>query len=108
MQAQNSFVLYLTQKAEYRVRITPDCNEPKLQEKTGGKWVETGHSCRSAIRRICEIEVPLSPLDLAVGDYIFVSLTYLRGDEDIGRWPADAPMKLLYAGGEIELDTWLI
>jgi alpha-amylase/alpha-mannosidase (GH57 family) len=108
MQAQDSFVLYLTQKAEYRVRISQDCNEPKLQQKKGGKWVETGHSCGSAIRRVCEIEVPLAPLDLAAGDYIFVSLTHLRGDADIGRWPVDAPMKLLYAGAEIELDTWLI
>jgi hypothetical protein len=37
-----------------------------------------------------------------------VLLNALRGEEEIGRWPVDAPMLLKYAGPDIELENWLI
>ena len=54
--------------------------------------------------------IPTSSMEksLLIGDYLFVSLVHLHNSNELGRWPADAPMKLLYAGGELELDTWLI
>jgi hypothetical protein len=101
-------MLYLTLKAEYRVVMDSNIGTAALQKKIDGQWSDLEISCRYALEKICEIEVPLEPLKLSAGDYLFVSLVQLRGSDDIGRWPADAPMKLLYAGGEIELDTWLI
>jgi len=39
---------------------------------------------------------------------MFVYLTLTRNGEEIGRWPADAPMLLKYAGPDIEVENWLI
>jgi alpha-amylase/alpha-mannosidase (GH57 family) len=108
IQSQDTLMLYLTLKAEYRVVMDSNIGTAALQKKIDGQWSDLEISCRYALEKICEIEVPLEPLKLSAGDYLFVSLVQLRGSDDIGRWPADAPMKLLYAGGEIELDTWLI
>jgi len=108
IQSQDQLILYLTLKAEYRVVIAPDSLAAPLQIRVDGQWNNLDISCRYALKKICEIEVPLELLNLSAGDYVFVSLVHLRGSDDLGRWPADAPMKLLYAGGELELDTWLI
>jgi hypothetical protein len=108
MQSQDSLVLYLTMKAEYRVVMDSGSASTALQTRSDGQWSDTGISCRCALKKIGEIEVPLEPLNLSAGDYVFVSLVHLRGGNELGRWPTDAPMKLLYAGGELELDTWLI
>lgn len=108
MQSQDRLILYLTLKAEYRVVIETESSLAPLQTRIDGQWRNTDISCRYALRKIFEIEVPLKPLNIATGDYLFVSLVHQRDSDDIGRWPADAPMKLFYAGGELELDTWLI
>jgi alpha-amylase/alpha-mannosidase (GH57 family) len=102
------FLFQISGKAEYRLQIIAATGAAALQEKVAGKWTDTEYSCNWAIRKICELEVPLAPLALSPGNYIFVSLAHQRGADDLGRWPADAPMKLIYAGGELELDTWLI
>ena len=108
IQSQDRLVLYLTLQAEYRVVMDPGSDATALQSRDDGQWSDTGISCRYALKKICEIEVPLEPLNLSAGDYVFVSLVHLRDDNELGRWPTDAPMKLFYAGGELELDTWLI
>jgi len=101
-------IFHVSGKAEYRLQLTAAVGAATLQKKVDGIWVETEYRCSWALRKICELELPLAPLELSPGNYIFVSLTHLRGSDDLGRWPADAPMKLIYAGGELELDTWLI
>jgi hypothetical protein len=108
IQSQGSLVFYLTLKAEYRVVIDSNSSSAPLQTRIDGKWSTMGISCRYALKRICEIELPIEPLNLSAGDYVFVSLVHMHGGNELGRWPTDAPMKLLYAGGELELDTWLI
>jgi len=108
IQGQDNLVIYLTIKAEYRLFIEPDGTSAPLQTRITGRWSDTGTLCRYALKKICEIEVPIEPLKLSAGDYVFISLVHLRDSNELGRWPADAPMKLLYAGGELELDTWLI
>lgn len=105
---QDRLVLYLTVKGEYRLVMDAGLASAPLQARIDDRWSDTGLSCRYAMEKICEIAVPLEPLELFSGDYLFVSLVHLRGTDELGRWPADAPMKLLYAGGELELDTWLI
>jgi len=107
-QSQDSLILYLTLKAEYRVAIEAEIASAPLQIRIDGQWCETEISCRYALQKIFEIEVPLKPLNISIGDCLFVSLVHRRDNNDIGRWPTDAPMKLLYAGDELELDTWLI
>jgi alpha-amylase/alpha-mannosidase (GH57 family) len=108
MQSQDRLILYLTLKAEYRVELEIESSLAPLQTKIEGQWRNVDISCRYALRKIFEIEVPLKPLNIATGDYLFVSLVHRRDNNDIGRWPTDAPMKLFYAGGDLELDTWLI
>jgi hypothetical protein len=108
IQSQDSLVLYLTSKTEYRVVIDSGGASAPLQARIDGQWSDTGFPCRYALQKICELEVPIEPLNLSAGDYVFVSMVHLRDSNELGRWPTDAPMKLLYAGGELELDTWLI
>jgi hypothetical protein len=64
--------------------------------------------CHYAIKKVGELAVPLGLLGLSAGDYLFVSIVHRRNGDELGRWPADAPMKLVYAGTGLELDTWLI
>lgn len=106
--AEDSFVFHISGKAEYRLQLNSPAGAAALQKKVAGAWLETEYYGNWAIRKICELEVPLAPLELSPGDYIFVGLVHLRGGDELGRWPAEAPMKLIYAGGELELDTWLI
>ncbi len=63
----------------------------------------TGKSPKPAKSRI-----PLDALKLAPKSKLFASITLVRDNEEIGRWPTDAPLMLYYAGAEIELDNWLI
>lgn len=108
IQNHDKLVLYLTLKAEYRVIIDAAGSCSPLQTRINGQWRDSKISCRYALNKIFEIEVPLESLNIATGDCLFVSLVHQRASNDIGRWPADAAMKLYYAGGELELDTWLI
>jgi len=108
MQRQDRLILYLSLKAEYRIIIEAGSSLAPLQTRVDGQWRDMNISCRYALQKILEVEVPLAPLLIAIGDNLFVSLVHQRENTDIGRWPTDAPMKLFYAGGELELDTWLI
>jgi len=105
---EDRFIFHISCQEEYRLTVIAAAGAAALQKKIDGRWVETEYYCNWALRKICELEVPLAPLQLSPGDYIFVSLAHQRGADDLGRWPVDAPMKLIYAGGELELDTWLI
>jgi hypothetical protein len=58
--------------------------------------------------KIAEARVPLEILNLAPGDKLFAFITLIRDDEELGRWPTDAPLLLNYAGADLELETWLI
>jgi hypothetical protein len=102
------FVLHLRGRADCRLVMSGNEGDGTLQIKLDGSWQDCENICRFAIRKVCEIEVPLALLQLSAGDYIFASLAHIRNSDEVGRWPADAPMKLIYAGGELELDTWLI
>jgi hypothetical protein len=104
----DTLMLYLTLEAEYRMVMTAETRTVPLQARVDGIWQDLDDSCNVALKKICEIALPIKSLNLSAGDYIFVGLVHMRDSSEIGRWPADAPMKLLYAGGELELDTWLI
>ncbi|NJD90234.1 MAG: glycoside hydrolase [Geobacter sp.] len=105
---EDLFVLHLKGRADCRLIMTGGKGDAILQLKQDDDWQDSDSSCKFAIRKICEIELPLALLQLSAGDYFFASLAQIRGRDEVGRWPSDAPMKLIYAGGELELDTWLI
>jgi alpha-amylase/alpha-mannosidase (GH57 family) len=108
LRMEDSLTLVLTHKKDYRLVMRPPAGFCKLQVREGRSWQDLEHFCTWAVGRICEVQIPLAALGLDAGEYIYVSLVHGRGDDELGRWPADSPMKLMYAGVELELDTWLI
>jgi alpha-amylase/alpha-mannosidase (GH57 family) len=99
--------LHLLLDREYRLAMSIVSDEGELQGKEEGRWMGTGHLCRWKIARVCEAMVPLEAVHPKPGGNLFAFFT-LQREEEIGRWPADAPMLLKYAGPDIELENWLI
>jgi len=100
--------LYLIVDREYRLAMEPGSDEGALLVKEESSWESTGHTCSWKIARICEVRVPLVAVNPESGGWLFVYITLIRGDDEIGRWPTDGAMALKYAGPELELETWLI
>jgi alpha-amylase/alpha-mannosidase (GH57 family) len=100
--------LYLILDREYRLAMEPELDEGALLVKGEGTWESTGHTCSWKIARICEVRVPLAAVNPESGGWLFVYITLIRGNDEIGRWPTDGAMALKYAGPELELETWLI
>jgi alpha-amylase/alpha-mannosidase (GH57 family) len=108
LQAGDHLNLHLIHDNEFRLTISLGAEEGPLLWKSGGAWQETGALCRWKVVKIAEARVPLEILNLSPGDKLFAFITLVRGDEELGRWPTDAPLLLNYAGADLELETWLI
>jgi alpha-amylase/alpha-mannosidase (GH57 family) len=102
------FNLHLFYDHEYRLPLQLSCDEGLLLIKENNLWAPTFGHCRWKIVKTCEISVPLNVLKLTPKSKIFASISLVRDNEEIGRWPSDAPLMLYYAGPEIELENWLI
>ncbi len=100
--------LHLIQDREYRLALQIRADGGILQIKENGVWTPTCVYCTWKILRICEVCIPLDLLHLAPKSKLFASLSLMRDNEEIGRWPTDAQLMLYYAGADIELDNWLI
>ena len=100
--------LHLLYDHEYRLPLQMKNDEGLLLVKENGVWTPTGSYCRWKIAKTCEISIPLSGIKLTGGSKLFVSVMLVRDNEEVGRWPSDAPLMLYYAGEDIELDNWLI
>ena len=100
--------LHLIYDREYRLPLQMRHSEGLLQMRENNLWVPTRGHCQWKICKICEVSIPLDILKLVSGSKLFASVTLVRDNEEIGRWPSDAPLMLQYAGAEIELDNWLI
>jgi alpha-amylase/alpha-mannosidase (GH57 family) len=100
--------LHLIHDREYRLPMQKISDEGLLQVRENNVWVPTGGHCRWKIARTCEISIPLETLKLTPKSRLFASITLVRDNEEVGRWPTDASLMLYYAGAEIELDNWLI
>ena len=100
--------LHLINDREYRLPLQMKHEEGLLLVKDNGIWTATGSICLWKIAKTCEISIPLESIRLKTGNKLFVSVTLVRDNEEIGRWPSDAPLMLYYAGADIELDNWLI
>ena len=100
--------LHLIYDREYRLPMQLRGEEGLLQVRENGVWVPTRGHCHWKIAKTGEISVPLESIKLAPKSKLFASVTLVRDNEEIGRWPTDAPLMLYYAGPEIEVDNWLI
>lgn len=100
--------LHLIYDREYRLPMQMINDEALLQVKENAVWIPTGGHCVWKILKTCEISIPLKSLKIIPGSKLFASISLVRDNEEIGRWPTDAPLMLYYAGAEIELDNWLI
>ncbi|MDD2851551.1 MAG: glycoside hydrolase family 57 protein [Desulfuromonadaceae bacterium] len=100
--------IHLIYDREFRLPLQMKGDEGLLQVKENGAWIPTRSRCRWRIAKTCEVCIPLSSIKLAAGSKLFASVSLVRDNEEIGRWPSDAPLMLYYAGANIELDNWLI
>ncbi|MDR3580319.1 MAG: glycoside hydrolase family 57 protein [Oryzomonas sp.] len=100
--------LHLIYDREYRLPLQMRNDEGLLQVRENNVWVPTSGHCRWKIAKTCEVCIPLEAIKPAPKSKLFASVTLVRDNEEIGRWPTDAPLMLYYAGPEIELDNWLI
>lgn len=100
--------LHLIYDREYRLPMQLAFDEGLLQIRENNLWVPTSGHCRWKISKTCEVSVPQDVLKLSARSKLFAAISLVRDCEEIGRWPADAPLMLYYAGPEIELENWLI
>ncbi|ABK97667.1 glycoside hydrolase family 57 protein [Pelobacter propionicus] len=100
--------LHLIFDREYRLPMQISCDEGLLLVKESNLWVPTHGHCHWKVAKTCEVSIPLEVLRLPPRSKLFASLSLVRDNEEIGRWPSDAPLMLYYAGPEIELENWLI
>jgi alpha-amylase/alpha-mannosidase (GH57 family) len=100
--------LHLICDRDYRLPLQMKNDEGLLLVKESGLWKPTNCYCHWKIARTCEISIPLNGIRLSPGGKLFVSVSLIRENEEIGRWPSDAPLMLNYVGPDIELDNWLI
>jgi alpha-amylase/alpha-mannosidase (GH57 family) len=100
--------LHLICGRDYRLSLQIKNDDGFLQIKENGVWMPTIGHCSWKIAKICEVSIPLQSLKLAGDSKLFVSMSLQRNNEEVGRWPSDAPLMLYYAGANIELDNWLI
>lgn len=100
--------LHLIADREYRLPMQRTSTEGLLLVKENGAWIPTNACCRWAIDRTCEVAIPLEALGLQPHSKLFASITLTRDNEQIGRWPSDAPLMLNYEGPDLEANDWLI
>jgi hypothetical protein len=100
--------LHLIYDREYRLPLKMRSDEGLLQVKENNVWSPTRGHCRWKIAKTCEVAIPLSSIKPVPKSKLFTYVSLVRDNEEIGRWPSDAPLMLYYAGPEIELDNWLI
>ncbi|MCL2760430.1 MAG: glycoside hydrolase family 57 protein [Desulfuromonadales bacterium] len=105
----DNLTLYILSENEFKVVMSYDQTSTYLLRKQeNGIWQNLDTLCNYKIKKICEVQVPLYPFKLQAESSIFAYITFTRRNEELGRWPVDAPMKLVYAGEEVEMDSWLI
>lgn len=109
LQVNDILTIYLcVAGSEHRLPVDLQRSDALLENRVSGSWQATKYNCHWQLRRILEMRFPLSAFSLKPGGEIFVYLTLHRNNEEIGRWPGDAPMKLNYLGEDLDLDNWLI
>jgi alpha-amylase/alpha-mannosidase (GH57 family) len=106
-QKDDCLSLHLIHGKEFRLDMQLAGSEGELQVKGGAVWRPSGTLAQYRIGRIAEARLPLSALGLSAGDKLFTYFTFFRGGQELGRWPADTPLLLNYAGPDLDGDSWL-
>jgi alpha-amylase/alpha-mannosidase (GH57 family) len=104
----DSLILHIILGREYCLAMTLGADGGDLLMKVEGDWKTTGHGCSWKIAKVCEAEVPIAAINPEPGGKLFAYISLRRENDEIGRWPADTPMVLKYAGPDLEMETWLI
>lgn len=104
----DSLNLHLILDKEYCMAMDLESDEGEIKVKAEHGWKESGQLCRWKIVKVCEAQIPLAAINPEPGGKLFAYITLRRNNDEIGRWPTDAPMMLKYAGPALELETWLI
>jgi hypothetical protein len=108
LEERDVLLLHLLLEREYLLPMDRVATEGELQIREHSVWKGTGEFCRWKIGRIVETAIPLKALKPERESRFFAYVTLMRGNDEIGRWPAHAPLALMYAGTELELDNWLV
>ena len=108
LQEGDRFHLHLITGREYRLDITPASADGVLFARGEQGWRGTGFRGRWGIGKICEVEVPITPLGLEPGGKLVAFVTLTSRGAECGRWPTDAPLQLSYVGPELDAENWLI
>ncbi|TGU75233.1 glycoside hydrolase [Geomonas terrae] len=104
LQPGDALSLHLIRGREYRVEMRPGAGEGELQLLEEGRWLPCGALARYAVGRSAELRVPLNGLGLDAGDRLSCYLILSRVDTPLGRWPAEAPLPIAYAGPGLGVD----
>ncbi len=108
LQEGDALHLYVVAGSECRLDMTSAARTGELMIKGARGWKKGRALCRWEIGRICEVAVPLGPLGLEPKGKLFAYVTLVRKGEEFGRWPADSPLVLTYAGPDLDMENWLI
>jgi len=76
-----------------------------LEIFSDGKKVDNG---RGACGKILELSVPLTAVQLQVGDIINLSCHALQNGRENGRWPAEGNASFCFHGAALDEDNWII
>ncbi|MBT0665229.1 glycoside hydrolase [Geobacter pelophilus] len=102
------YIFIGARQKEYRLAIGRSEDSGYLAAKSASGFRATRNRYRYKIRKICEVTLPLAAIKPVQGEPLQLYITLQRDGEEVGRWPADAPMELKYLGDSLELDNWLI
>ncbi|MBI1922138.1 MAG: glycoside hydrolase [Geobacter sp.] len=106
--ADTVLTLHIISSQEYRLCMTLPEGSGPVMEKHERQWRESGHTGGWKIIRVCEAQIPLVAVKADPAGKLFAYVTLTCSGEETGRWPADAPMQLVYKGERLELENWLI
>lgn len=101
-------ILHLLVDLEFQLTMDIGTEKGILFCKGKDGWGETGIICRWKVGRVLEAQIPIEAIGPVPGGTIRAFVVLRRNGDEIGRWPADAPLLLAYKGPELELENWLI
>lgn len=100
--------LEISHGSTLRLELGAQGSEAELLVKEGENWRKTGIFSQYRIGTIAEARLPLTSLEIVSGDRLLCQLVLSRAGQEAGRWPADMPLLLTYAGAGLGAANWEI